>query len=120
MIGVCAEAAPTMYDLFYDTAHPQVWETLAEALSGRHRAGLNHGESGAALRRRDRPGARSRYRRGHALAVVKAGWVVEGGGVVGIAALRSGVVEPDTRRTVVVISGGNVDEDVILRILNTE
>jgi threonine dehydratase len=44
------------------------------------------------------------------------GWVGEGGGVVGIAAVMSGAVVID-RPTVIVVSGGNVDHDVLARVL---
>jgi threonine dehydratase len=42
--------------------------------------------------------------------------VVEGGGAVGIAALQEGKIEPGSN-TVVVISGGNVDPEVLLRVV---
>jgi len=42
--------------------------------------------------------------------------VVEGGGAAGIAALMSGKVRPPGQHTVVVISGGNVDMQVLLSI----
>ena len=45
------------------------------------------------------------------------GWIAEGGGAVGIAALPSGVVQPDGRSTAVVVSGGNVDADTLRRVL---
>jgi threonine dehydratase len=41
--------------------------------------------------------------------------VVEGGGAVGVAALQAGKVEPG-ERTVVVLSGGNVDTDLLMEV----
>jgi threonine dehydratase len=42
--------------------------------------------------------------------------VVEGGGAVGVAAVLSGKIEP-TPGMVVVVSGGNVDEEVLREVL---
>ena len=41
--------------------------------------------------------------------------VVEGGGAVGVAALQTGRIEPG-ERTVVVVSGGNVDADLLMEV----
>ena len=49
--------------------------------------------------------------------VADAGWMVEGGGAVGIAALMTGAVADDGKRTLVVISGGNVDANVLTHVL---
>lgn len=43
--------------------------------------------------------------------------VVEGAGAVGVAALLSGAVRPEGRRTVVVLSGGNVDLNLLGRVV---
>lgn len=118
VIGVCAQAAPVMYNLFYDTAHPQEWDTLAEALSG----DIEPDSITVDLAQRfvDEIVLVSEEAIAEAMrwVLLKQGWVVEGGGVVGIAALHSGVVEADSRPTVIVLSGGNVDEDRVLEILN--
>ena len=45
------------------------------------------------------------------------GWVVEGGGAVGLAAVLHDVVLRDGRMTAVIVSGGNVDGDVLRRVL---
>ncbi len=117
VIGVCAEAAPTMYNLFYGSAHPQIWETVAEALSG----DIEPDSITVDLAQRfvDEVVLVSEEAVVEAMrwTLLKQGWVVEGGGVVGIAALRSGVVEQDDRKTVVVLSGGNVDEERLLEII---
>ncbi|MDD4364675.1 MAG: threonine/serine dehydratase [Synergistales bacterium] len=44
--------------------------------------------------------------------------IVEGAGAVGIAALLSGRIDVAGRRTAVVISGGNIDEERLLEVLN--
>jgi threonine dehydratase len=45
------------------------------------------------------------------------GWLVEGGGAVGVAALLSGAVVLDNRPTVVIVSGGNIDGTTLRRVL---
>ena len=49
--------------------------------------------------------------------VEAAGWVVEGGGAVAVAALLHEVVPADGRATALVVSGGNVDLAVLRRVL---
>ncbi len=117
IIGVCAQSAPAMYNMLYETAHPQVWDTLAEALSGDIE--LKSITIDLAQRFVDQVVLVSEDAIAEAMrwALFEQGWVVEGGGAVGIAALRSGVVEPDDRATVVVISGGNVDEHTLRKVL---
>jgi threonine dehydratase len=54
--------------------------------------------------------------------VLEQGWVAEGGGVVGIAALQNGAIVPELPGdglTVAVVSGGNVDADRLRRVLCT-
>ena len=117
VIGVNAESAPAMYNVFQRAERPQVWETLAEALSGDIEAGsitvpicrryvdeivlVSEAEIVAAMR-----------------FMLAQGWVVEGGGAVGVAAVMQGVVPADGRMTAVVVSGGNVDLAVLRRILH--
>lgn len=117
VIGVCAESAPAMYNTFYDTTLPQVWDTLAEALSGE----IENGSITIDLARRyvDRVVlvSESEIRAAMRWAVDALGLLIEGGGAVGIAALRSGVVTPDERPTAVVISGGNLDLETVQRVL---
>lgn len=117
IIGVCAESAPAMYNLFYDSAHPQVWDTLAEALSGdieTHSITVN-----MAQRFVDEIVLVSEEAIADAMRwlLFARGWVVEGGGAVGVAALRSNIVDADNRPTVVVISGANVDETTLRQVL---
>jgi len=48
--------------------------------------------------------------------VAEQGWIAEGGGVVGVAALQSGAVAPGGV-TAVVVSGGNVDAERLASVL---
>jgi len=42
--------------------------------------------------------------------MLEQGWIAEGGGVVGIAAVLSGAIPvDDTKITAIIISGGNID-----------
>ena len=118
VIGVNAASAPAMYNLFYESDHQQVWETLAEALSGEIEPGsitlpicqryvdemvlVSEGQIVDAMR----------------YMIESQGWVVEGGGAVGVAAMLGAAVPRDDRVTAVVVSGGNVDADVLRRVLN--
>ncbi len=118
VIGVNAQSAPAMYNVFYEAARPQVWDTLADALSGDIEAGsitlpisqryvdkivlVSEAEIAAAMR----------------FMLEVAGWVVEGGGAVAVAALLHEVVPADGRATALVVSGGNVDLAVLRGVLS--
>ncbi len=117
VIGVCARSAPAMYNALYDAAYPQAWDTLAEALSGDIE--LKSITIDLAQRFVDQVVLVSEEAIAAAMrwALFEQGWVVEGGGAVGIAALQSGVVTADDRPTVIVVSGGNVDEETLRRVL---
>ncbi|MGQ9888881.1 MAG: threonine ammonia-lyase [Aggregatilineales bacterium] len=117
VIGVCAQSAPAMYNALYDAAYPQAWDTLAEALSGDIE--LKSITIDLAQRFVDQVVLVSEEAIAAAMrwALFEQGWVVEGGGAVGIAALQSGVVTADDRPTVIVVSGGNVDEETLRRVL---
>lgn len=117
VIGVCAQSAPTMYNLIYDTGYPQVWETLAEALSGDIELKsitidlTQRFVDQVVLVPEDDIAEAMRW------LALECGWVVEGGGAVGIAALRSGIVEADGRKTAAIISGGNVDAETLRQVI---
>ena len=117
VIGVNADSAPAMYNVFHRTDKPQVWETLAEALSGEIEAGsitvpiCKRYLDDMVLVSEERIAAAMRFM------IEVQGWVVEGGGAVGVAALLQGAVPRDDRVTAVVVSGGNVDVDRLKRIL---
>lgn len=113
VIGVNAKSAPAMYNVFHEAAHPQVWDTLADALSGDIEAGsitvpicLRYVDD-MVLVSEVQIAAAMRYM------LEAAGWVVEGGGAVAVAALQHGVVPADGRTTALVVSGGNVDLAVL-------
>lgn len=118
IIGVCAQSAPTMYNLFYDAAYPQDWNTLAEALSGDIE--LKSMTIDLAQRFVDQVVLVTEDAIAEAMRwlLFDQGWVVEGGGAVGVAALKSGAVARDDRHTVVVISGGNIDEETLRRVIS--
>jgi threonine dehydratase len=119
VIGVNAESAPALYNLFYNTTYPQMWDTLAEALSGE----IEVGSITRDLARQyvDRVVLVSEQAIADAMRwmIEEQGWIAEGGGAVGIAAVRSGIIPLDGRPTVVVVSGGNVDGDTVRRILRS-
>lgn len=117
VIGVCAASAPAMYNVLNGTSMPQIWDTLAEALSG----DIERGAITVDLARRyvDRCVLVSEEQIAEAMRwmMTAQGWLVEGGGVVTVAAVRSGVVLDDGRPTVCVVSGANVDTETVLAVL---
>lgn len=117
VVGVNAESAPALYNLFYQTRKPQVWDTLAEALSGE----IEDGSITIALAQQyvDRVVLVSEADIAAAMRwfVGTQGWLVEGGGATGAAAYLSGALAADGRPTAVVISGGNVDGETLRRVL---
>lgn len=117
VIGVNAQSAPAMYNVFQGTALPQVWDTLAEALSGE----IEDGSITLPLARQyvDRVALVSEAQIADAMRwmVDAQGWIAEGGGAVGAAALLHGIIPADGRPTAVVISGGNVDGAALRRVL---
>lgn len=115
VIGVNAKSAPAMYNLFNGEARAQVWETLAEALSG----DIEAGSITVPICRRYVDDIVLVSERQIALAMrwmLAQGWVVEGGGAVGVAAVYHDVIPADDRETVVVVSGGNVDLEALKRV----
>lgn len=119
VIGVNAESAPAMYNVFYDTDKPQVWETLAEALSGE----IEHGSMTVPISQKyvDDIVLVSEEQIANAMRWMMdvQGWVVEGGGAVGMASLLHDVLPRDGQITAVVVSGGNVDGKTLRDVLST-
>ena len=117
VIGVNAASAPALHNQFHGSDRPQVWETLAEALSGE----IESDSITVPICRRylddvvlvaEQPiAAAMRFM------IEVQGWVVEGGGAVGVAALLDGIVPGDDKVTAVVVSGGNVDMETLKSIL---
>lgn len=117
VIGVNAESAPSMYNVFYETQLPEDWETLAEALSGDIEAGSI--TVPICQQYVDRIVLVSEAQIAEAMRWMLRvqGWLVEGGGSVGVAALLTGVIPADDGPTAVVVSGGNVDPETLQTVL---
>lgn len=117
VIGVNAQSAPALFNVFNDSDLPQDWDTLAEALSG----DIEPGSITVPIARKyvDEMVLVSEAQIASAMRfmIEKQGWVVEGGGAVAVAALLHDVLPRDGRVTALVVSGGNVDADVLRRLL---
>lgn len=117
VIAVCAEHAPAMYNVLTGEQRPQVWETLAEALSGE----IEDGSITIPLVRQhvDRAVLVSEAMIAETMRwfIGTQGWLVEGGGAVATAAVLHGVVPADDVPTVCVVSGGNVDVETVRQVL---
>jgi threonine dehydratase len=118
VIGVCAQSAPALYNFLNDTHHPQQWDTLAEALSGEIEAGSITFDLVKQVVDRVVLVSEEAIAEAMRWLAFRAGWIVEGGGAVGVASILSGVVQVDERPTAIVISGGNVDEETLRRVLS--
>jgi len=118
VIGVNAQSAPAMYNVFYKSEKPQVWETLAEALSGE----IEQGSITVPISQKyvDDIVLVSEEQIANAMRwmIDVQGWVVEGGGTVGVASLLHDVLPRDGRITAVVVSGGNVDGQTLRQVLS--
>lgn len=116
VVGVNAAASPEMYNHLYGMALETRTETIADSLPGAIEAGsLTRAIAEHAVDRIVLAGEHDLARAVRWLAF-EAGWVVEGGGAAGMAAVLSGTLALD-RETAVVLSGGNIDADVLHRVL---
>jgi threonine dehydratase len=118
VIGVNAAVSPDMFNFFYNEQRPLSYNTLADALPG----AIEDGSITFELTRRCVDQIVLVDEEAIALAMrwmlAEAGWLAEGGGVVGVAALQSGQIAPLAEgATVVVISGGNVDMEKVRGVL---
>ncbi|MCY4061611.1 MAG: threonine/serine dehydratase [Chloroflexi bacterium] len=117
VVGVNAESAPAMYNAFHDRSLPQVWDTLADALSGE----IEDGSITLPICQRYLDDmilvSEEQMARAMRYMLETQGWVVEGGGAVAAAALLHDVAPRDGRETAVVVSGGNVDLAVLQTVL---
>ena len=117
VIGVNARSTPAMYNAFHDAKLPQMWETLADALSGEIEAGsitlpiCRRYLDDMVLVSEEQMAAAMRFM------LETQGCVVEGGGAVAVAAVMHDVVPRDGRATALVVSGGNVDLAVLRTLL---
>ena len=116
IVGVNALASPDFYNEFYQLEHALDHETLADALPGAIEDGSITRDLVGQFVDRIVLVSEEDIHRAMQFMLFDQGWVAEGGGVVGLAAVENGSVELD-RPTVAVISGGNVDAD-ILRDIN--
>lgn len=117
VVGVGAASAPALFNAKYGTHLRQDWNTLAEALSGEV-------EEGSITLKLVRDYVDSielvseeAIARAMRWMLEEQGWVVEGGGVVAVAALLSEVIQLDNKPTAVIVSGGNVDLDTLKRVI---
>jgi threonine dehydratase len=117
VIGVSPVDAPTMYNAFYDAALPDPEVSIADALPG----AIERGSITLALTQQyvDRIVLveESAIREAMRWLLAEQGWLVEGGGAVGVAALEWGLIADDGVPTCVVISGGNIDAEVVRGVL---
>lgn len=118
VIGVNAVTSPAMYNAFYGTTLLQVKETLAEALSGEIEGDLTIRLCRQTVARivlvseEEIAGAMRWLLR-------EQGWLVEGGGAVGVAALMTGQVPLDEKPTAVVLTGSNIDYTTLQGLLKS-
>ena len=121
IVGVESEASPSMSTaLAAGSIVPiEVEPTVADGLAGNLEPGavtvdvaLAHGVEVLTVSEAD-------IRSAMAYAASKMGFVLEGAGAVGVAALRAGVVapDPDRRETVVLLTGRNVAPKLLSEVL---
>lgn len=116
IIGVNPLASPDMYNIFYQLEHAIDQETLADALPGAIEENSITLDLVSRLVDRIVLVSEDDIVRGMQFMAFDQGWIAEGGAVVGVAAVENGSVELD-RPTVVVVSGGNVDADILRDVL---
>jgi len=120
VVGVCALSAPAMYNEYYGTNLPQIYDTLAEALSGEVERGSITIEltkkyvDKIVLVTEEQIAAAMQWM------VFQHGVVVEGGGAVCVAAAQYLFDLSDSRPTAIIVSGSNVDKSNLLQVLNGE
>ncbi len=117
VVGVCAEAAPALYNVVHRAQRPQIWNTLAEALSGEIEAGSITIEMAQQVVDRVLLVSEDALAEAIRWLLFRQGWVVEGGGAAGVAAILAGLLPDDHRQTAVIISGGNLDEETLHAVL---
>jgi threonine dehydratase len=116
VVGVNVLASPAMYNAFNATQLPQIAETVAEALSGEIEGDLTIDLSRDNVDRIvlvDEAETRAAMR----WLLVEQGWVVEGGGAVGVAAVLAAKIPVDGQPTAIVLTGGNLDPETLRSIL---
>ncbi len=116
IIGVNAAESPDMYNIFYDMQLPLNSDTLADALEGAIEQDSITINLATQYVDQIVLASETDIERAMRYLVYEAGWVGEGGGAVGIAALMSGAVHDD-KKTAIVVTGGNVDGDTLMTVL---
>ncbi len=116
VVGVNVVASPAMYNAFYGTSLPQIPDTLAEALSGEIEGDLTIALARAHVSRivlvdEDAVAAAMRW------LLHEQGWLVEGGGAVGVAAVLGGQIPADDTPTAIVLTGSNLDSETLRAVL---
>lgn len=116
VVGVGSGRSPAMYNRYHGADLPLQDEVYADALAGDIEAGcitvpLTLAAVDAMLLVDD-----AAITDAMRWAVYEAGVVVEGGGAVGIAAMRTGQLDA-TLKTAIVVSGGNIDPDKLRGVL---
>ncbi len=119
VIGVASEHTPALHNYLTGSHLPQNFDTLAEALSGDIEAGSITLDISRRVVDRSLLVSEAAIAAAMRWLALEAGWIVEGGGAVGVAALQSGLLPDDSKPTVIVLSGGNVDADTLRRVLTT-
>ncbi|MBL8145830.1 MAG: pyridoxal-phosphate dependent enzyme [Anaerolineae bacterium] len=117
IVGVNALASPDMYNEVYQLELPLGHDTLADALPGAIEAGSITRELVGEFVDRIVLVSEDDIRRAMQQMLFEQGWIAEGGGVAGLAAIENGSIELD-RPTVAVITGGNVDADVLRDVMD--
>lgn len=117
IVGVNALASPDLYNEFYQLELPLGHDTLADALPGAIEAGSITRDLVSRFVDRIVLVSEDDIRRAMQFMIFEQGWIAEGGGVAGLAAVQNGSIELD-RPAVAVISGGNVDADVLRDVID--
>lgn len=120
VIGVNAQSAPAMFNHRHGTQHPEQWTTLAEALSGAIE------QDSLTLTISDRVVdamlmvTEAQIADAMRYMLDTQGWLVEGGGAVGVAAWLAGLLPHDETPTAIIISGANVDSGTLFNAVNRD
>lgn len=117
VIGVASEHTPAMHNHLTGSQLPQNFDTLAEALSGDIEQGSITLDISTRVVDRSILVSEEAIATAMRWLALETGWIVEGGGAVGVAALQSGLLQHDGKPTVIVLSGGNVDAETLRRVL---
>lgn len=116
VIGVNAAVSPDMYNFLYRANEPLDHESLADALPGAIEPGSITFELVPRWVDRIVLADEAAIAAAMRWLVADQGWMAEGAGAIGVAALQAGTIPPGGA-TVIVVSGGNVDAATLARVL---